>query len=275
MCISDTHCFSFGRRDALRESVKFSYGYELDDKEIRLNDISMLNSFLDKLRTKSKEVAVKSSGSHRVLGIDLGVNNLAVTSDNRFFHSAQVKQIKRKFKFLRSKLQAKRTRSSRRLLKKISGKEKHFMAWINHNISKEIVSSFDGGKIVMENLKGIRKVRRGKKMNYWISNWSFFQLQSFIQYKAERKGIEFVKVRPNYTSQICSKCGKIGSRSGSSFVCHCGFSLNSDLNASRNLASPMLEKRQAFVTKPCNRSNEAERSIRPIEAELTVKSPTL
>ena len=276
MCISDTHCFSFGRRDALRESVKFSYGYELDDKEIRLNDISMLNSFLDKLRTKSKEVAVKSSGSHRVLGIDLGVNNLAVTSDNRFFHSAQVKQIKRKFKFLRSKLQAKRTRSSRRLLKKISGKEKHFMAWINHNISKEIVSSFDGGKIVMENLKGIRKVRRGKKMNYWISNWSFFQLQSFIQYKAEIKGIEFVKVRPNYTSQICSKCGQLGSRSGCSFVCfHCGFSLNADLNASRNLASPMLEKRQANITSPHIHSDEHERVLNSIDCEVMDKYPAL
>ena len=125
------------------------------------------------------------------------------------------------------------------------------MVWVNHNISKDIVSKFNGNKIVMENLKGIRKQRRGKRMNYWISNWSFFQLQSFIQYKAERKGIEVVKVRPNYTSQICSNCGKLGSRSGCSFVCsHCGYSLNADLNASQNLASPILEQRQASVNKP-------------------------
>jgi hypothetical protein len=35
--------------------VKLSYGYELDDKEIRLNDISMLNSFLDNLKGQAQQ----------------------------------------------------------------------------------------------------------------------------------------------------------------------------------------------------------------------------
>src|SRR3990167_11072984 len=158
------------------------------------------------LFTFSKEVdAINNITQNIVLGIDLGVNNLAVTSDSRFYNSAKVKQIKRKFKFIRAKLQAKGTQSARRLLRKISGKEKRFMAWVNHNISKEIVSSFDGNKIVMENLKGIRKQRRGKRMNYWISNWSFCQLQNFIKYKAEREGIVVERVKPNYTSQICHR----------------------------------------------------------------------
>jgi putative transposase len=149
------------------------------------------------------------------------------------------------------------------------------MRGVNHKISKEIVDNFDGCKIVMENLKGIRRTNLGRRMNYWISNWSFFQLQSFIQYKAERKGIEFVKVRPNYTSQICSKCGKLGSRSGCSFVCHCGFSLNADLNASLNLASPMLEKRQALITKPHIRTDEHEGVLNAIECEVMDKYPAL
>ena len=201
------------------------------------------------------------NSQNQVLGIDLGINNLAVTSDNQFFKSSKVKQIKRKFKFLRGKLQAKGTRSAKRLLKKLSGKEKRFMAWVNHNISKKIVSSFTGNKIVMENLKGIRKIRRGKRMNYWISNWSFFQLQSFIQYKAERRGVEVVRVKPNYTSQICSNCGKLGSRSKGFFSCsHCGFSLSADLNASRNLASPMLEKRQGAVSHPYISSDDVKAS---------------
>ncbi len=223
-----------------------------------------------------KEVPANLNLQERVLGIDLGINNLAVTSDKQFFNSSKIKQAKRKFKFLRSKLQAKGTRSTKRLLKKISGKERRFMSWINHNISKEIVSSFTGNKIVMENLKGIRKIHRGRKMNYWISNWSFFQLQKFIEYKANFKGIEVVRVKPNYTSQICSKCGKLGSRSGSSFVCfHCGYSLNSDLNASQNLASPMLEKRQASVTKPYIRTDEHEGVLNPIECEVMDKYPCL
>ena len=128
----------------------------------------------------------------------------------------------------------------------------------------------------MENLKGIRKIWRGKRMNYWISNWSFFQLQNFIEYKANFKGIEVVGVRPNYTSQICSKCGKLGSRSGASFVCfHCGYSLNADLNASQNLASPMLEKRQVAVTQPNISTDEHKGVLNPIECEVRDKYPSL
>lgn len=213
-----------------------------------------------------------------VLGIDLGVNNLAVTSDNKFFNSHKVKQTKRKFKHLRTKLQAIGTQSARRLLKKVSGKETRWMAWINHNISKQIVTNFDGNRIVMENLKGIRKQWRGKRVNYWISNWSFYQLQSFIEYKAIMKGKTVDKVKPNYTSQICHRCGHLGTRSGGSFSCnHCGLSnFNADLNASRNLAHPKLVERQGTVTCPYSRSDEAKGITQSaIEAELTAKSPAL
>ncbi len=229
------------------------------------------------LFTFSKEVdAVEQNirSQNIVLGIDLGVNNLAVTSDCRFYNSRKVKQIKRKFKYLRSKLQAKGTRSAKRLLKKLSGRETRWMAWINHNISKDIVSTFKGNKIVMENLKGIREKRRGKVMNYWIHNWSFHQLQRFIEYKAILKGVEFVKVKPNYTSQICHKCGLLGSRSKGVFSCnHCVLNFYSaDLNAARNLARPMLVERQATVTSPYGRSDEVKGTTqRAIATELTTK----
>lgn len=35
--------------------VKFAYGYELDDEEMRLNDIALLSSFLDKLKEKAQQ----------------------------------------------------------------------------------------------------------------------------------------------------------------------------------------------------------------------------
>ncbi len=219
------------------------------------------------LFTFSKEPEVVSLTTQNVvLGIDLGIKNLAVTSDGKFFNSSIVKQVKRRFKFLRSKLQAKGTRAAKHLLREISGRETRFMAWYNHNISKAIVSRFKAGDaIVMENLKGIRKVWRGKRMNYWISNWSFYQLQSFIQYKAARKGINMVVIRPSYTSKLCSKCGKLASRNCGFFSCsHCGFSLNADLNAARNiayLAHNMLDERQAAVNQPHISSREAEASL--------------
>jgi IS605 OrfB family transposase len=233
------------------------------------------------LFTFSKEVTAteqNNASQNIVLGIDLGVNNLAVTSDGRFYNSHKVKQGKRKFKFLRAKLQSIGTRSAKRLLKKISGRETRWMKQINHCISKDIVSKFNGNKIVMEDLKGIRKQNRGKRMNYWISNWSFFQLQNFIQYKAERKGIEVVRVKPNYTSQICHKCGQLGSRLAGCFACsHCGLtSYSADLNSAKNLAHPMLAVRQAIVTSPYGLCNEHKSNSQvAIACEHKAKSPAL
>src|SRR3989344_8197347 len=174
--------------------------------------------------------------SNGVLGVDIGINNIAVTSDKRFFNARQIKRKKLMFKRLKSKLQAKGTRGAKRRLKSLSGKEKRFMTWVNHNISKQIVSCKEG-TIVMENLKGIRKKSKGKKLNYWLHSWSFYQLQRFVKYKATREGKDFFKVSPINTSKTCSNCGNIGTRVKSFFKCiHCDYSLNADLNASFNLA---------------------------------------
>jgi len=35
--------------------VRFAYGYEIDDKEVSLNDLAMLNSFLDKIKDMAKQ----------------------------------------------------------------------------------------------------------------------------------------------------------------------------------------------------------------------------
>ena len=149
----------------------------------------------------------------------------------QFFNSNIIKTKKLKFKRLKAKLQSKGTLSAKRLLKKISGKEQRFMKYWNHVISKEIIKGCEtGDTIILENLKGIRKTNQGKTMNYWISNWSFHQLQNFIEYKATHKGIEVVRVKPNFTSQICHRCGRLGSRLKGCFCCnHCGFLCIRDL----------------------------------------------
>lgn len=197
--------------------------------------------------TFSKEINANVSVA-RLVGVDLGVNNLAVTSDGQVFKSPKT-QIKQ-FQFMRRKLQAKGTKSARKHLRMISGRQKRFMAWVNHNVSKQIVSRADC--IVLENLKGIRKARNkhmGKRLNRWLNSWSFYQLQSFIQYKAEAMGKTVQFVNPYMTSQTCSNCGELGSRYGSSFVClHCNYDFDADFNASCNL-------RRLHVTQP-NVSND-------------------
>ncbi len=197
-----------------------------------------------------KEAPKDSQQHNRVLGVDLGVNKLAVTSDGRFF-GKNIKQLRVKHDRFFSILQSKGTKASKRKLKKISGSWRRFMRWSNHNISKSIVGSLNNGDvIVMEDLKGIRKTA---KYNKWIHKWSFYELQKFVEYKALEKGIRIVYINPRYTSKTCNVCNNIETIRHSGFIeCKiCGHCSDSDFSASKNIAQ--LYKRnmcKATVTKP-------------------------
>ncbi len=190
-----------------------------------------------------------------ILGIDLGIKKIAVTSNNVFYKSSHLKNIKGKYQKLKRDLQRKGTKSAKHKLKQISGKENRFVRDVNHCISKEIVNT-NNTVYALENLRNIRTNIKtyNKKLNYMIGNWSFAQLQMFIEYKAERVGKTIVYVRPNYTSQQCSKCGYIEkkNRKGNIFKCkQCEFELDADLNASRNIARiGKTDFLQASINKP-------------------------
>ena len=229
--------------------------------------------------TFSRDVNIDKISNGLQVGVDVGINNVAVTSNKVFFNANQIKRQRLKYKRLKAKLQSKGTRSAKRLLKAISGREKRFIKYWNHVISKEIVSDCDvGDLIVMENLKGIRNIMKGRKFNFWLHGWSFYQLHSFISYKALQKGVRTIKVSPYMTSQTCSRCGKVGSRFKGFFCCsHCGYSLNADLNASFNLAKhdSNADCVSVSVTMPDIRADEHKGSLRTIACEVMDKSPTL
>ena len=188
------------------------------------------------VETKCKE----QLPTKNILGIDRGCNNIAVCSNNQFFNSKQLKKVKGKYRHLRKKLQSKGTNSAKRLLKKLSGKENRFVKDCNHCISKKLVAlPFD--TFVLENLNIHAKKGKGRKFNTLLSNWSWFQLEQFLTYKAILQGKKVEYVDPRYTSQKCSICSYVyrGNRSKkhtSEFHCKsCGFKLHADLNASRNI----------------------------------------
>ena len=179
----------------------------------------------------------------KAIGVDLGINRLAVTSQPRFFGSKHLKESNNRSFRLRRALQGKGTKSARRHLKKLSGRLKRFQADCNHVIAKQIVSSCQpGDTLVMENLTDIReRTKARRQQRRAMSNWSFRQLQGFIAYKAAWKGVHVQFVDARYTSQACSRCGYIDKRNRvnqSQFSCkHCGYQQHADLNAASNLAS--------------------------------------
>ncbi len=177
------------------------------------------------------------------LGVDLGIVNIAVDSDGNVHSGEVVDRIRRKHQTSRKTRQRKRTKGTKKQLRKLAGKEARFRKQENHRISKTIVASAKGtGRgIALEDLKGIRDrttVRKRQRNRH--SGWSFFQLRSFLEYKAALAGVSVVQVDPRNTSKTCSVCGHCerGNRpTRDSFLCNqCRYSANADFNSARNLA---------------------------------------
>ncbi|MGY2974154.1 putative transposase [Thermostichus sp. MS-CIW-37] len=192
----------------------------------------------------------------RVLGVDLGRTDIAHTSEGDNWNGQQLNKVRDHYSRLRAALQrkaSKGTRSSRRrcrqLLQRLSGKERRFQAWVNHRISKAIVSraKATNSAIALEDLTGIRErvnqQPRSKAERRRANSWAFYQLRQFLEYKARVAGVSLVLVPPAYTSQTCHRCLHIhpeqgkSYRSGKSFKCgHCGWEGDADLNGANVIA---------------------------------------
>lgn len=176
------------------------------------------------------------------IGCDFGLTDIVVTSDGVKHSADGLNKYREHRQKVRSSIQRKGTRSSKRLLKRLSGKERTTATIINHTISKSIVQSakMQGKGISVEDLTNIRftSKRRNKKFKVKLGRWSFGQLRSFIDYKARLSGVKFVVVEPAYTSQTCSVCHSIGTRKNKSFTCtNCGNDMDADFNAAKNIAT--------------------------------------
>lgn len=179
------------------------------------------------------------------LGIDLGIVNLATDSEGETFSGEAVEKNRQRMQKLRSALQKKGTKSAKRHLKKLSGREARFRKDTNHVISKRIVQKAKAHRqaIAIEDLRHIRPrtertVKRSQRAKH--SSWSFHQLRFFLSYKAALAGVPLHTVDPRNTSKTCSACGhceKANRKSQASFVCRqCGLAANADENAAINIS---------------------------------------
>jgi putative transposase len=177
------------------------------------------------------------------LGVDLGIVNIATTSDGQRHAGSHLNRVRHRNQRLRTKLQRKGTKSAKRLLKRRRRKERRFATDTNHILSKRIVAEAErtGRGIALEDLRGIRgRVRLRTPQRATLHTWAFHQLGRFIAYKARRTGVMVVWVDPAYTSQACSGCGHVdraNRQDQATFQCRsCGFAGHADWNAARNIA---------------------------------------
>lgn len=188
-----------------------------------------------------------------VLGVDLGIVNIAVDSDGVIHAGAHLNGLRHRHRRLRKKLQAKGTKGARRLLRKRSRKEGRHATHVNHVISKRLVASAQGTTraIALEKLKGIRsRVTARKPRRATLHSWSFDQLGQFVIYKSRMAGVPLLFVDPRNSSRTCPCCGSVSKanrRTQSLFLCQsCGFSGLADCIA----ATVLRDRGRALVNAP-------------------------
>lgn len=150
------------------------------------------------------------------------------------------------FAKVRAELQSKGTRSAKRALKRISGRENRWMTDVNHQITKTLVTRYGTGTLfVLEDLKGVsfeedNLSKRSKTQRMQTRSWAFYQLEQLLTYKAKESGADVIKVSPAYTSQRCPKCGRIHKENRHhtihEYICDaCGYRSNDDRIGAMNL----------------------------------------
>jgi IS605 OrfB family transposase len=181
------------------------------------------------------------------VGVDLGLSHPAVTSEGGFLGKKHWKEVESRIFRRKRQLQSKGSKSARRRLRILRGKQARFRRDCDHILSKQIVEGVGpGGRVILENLKDIRsrvRQRKGQQQRR-LHAWSFAQLRHFVCYKSECVGVRVTFIDPRHTSQTCSRCGhqhRSNRRSQSLFKCRkCSFMLNADLNAARNVRDKYL-----------------------------------
>ena len=115
----------------------------------------------------------------------------------------------------------------------------------NHVIVNNLIQSNPNtNTFVLEILTGIRNKKRGKKLNTFLSQWSYYQLETILTYKTQTIGVTVDYIDPRYTSQACNQCGVINknNRSRNKYSCECGWVAHADVNAAMNIRDLSVRK---------------------------------
>ena len=203
---------------------------------------------------------IENLDSNKILGVDLGVALPICASVNgdldRFtIRGGEIEEFRRRVESRKRSLleQGKYCGDGRighgiktrnKSVYAIEDKIARFRDTTNHKYSRALIDyavKKGCGTIQMEELNGITR-----EADRFLKNWSYFDLQQKIEYKAKEKGINVIYIKPRYTSQRCSRCGNIDSdnrKNQAHFVCKkCGFKENADYNASQNIGIRDIDK---------------------------------
>jgi IS605 OrfB family transposase len=188
-----------------------------------------------------------------MVGIDLGLKSVATLSDGtsyeapRIFRKSQEElakaQRKGKKKLVQGKIHLIKNKHQKRVVRNIHAKIANRRKDFNHKLSNEITNKYS--HIFVGNVKSSDIIKtQAKGMAKSVYDVSWFQLKSFLVYKALAKGGVCQEVSEKYSTQTCSSCGCISAASPKGkaglnireWICSdCGTHHDRDTNAARNI----------------------------------------
>ena len=207
----------------------------------------------------------KREPTGKTIGLDVGLTHFYTDSDgNTVENPRHLRKSERSLKKLNrrlsrtqkgSKNRAKARNCLSRKHLKVSRRRKDFAV----KLARCVVQSND--LVAYEDLQ-VRNMVKNKKLSKSISDAAWTAFRNWIEYFGKVFGVATVAVPPHYTSQNCSSCGKVAKKSLSqrTHICpHCGFVLDRDWNAARNILE--LGLRTVGHTETSNASGDIDKSL--------------
>ena len=188
----------------------------------------------------------KSKANKNVIGVDLGMTHIAVTSEDKHYGTISdelARRVEKKATGIarKQKLNACLKRKGLPTVNLTDHKAEAFARnEIGRALNKLVGNLPEGSPAAIERLN-VKDMRfKSRQMNRRLRASQLGYIRDKLRFKLDERGIRYRPVQPAYSSQQCSHCGYVSSlnrRSQAEFICqHCGFSCNADVNAALVIA---------------------------------------
>ncbi|GAB3421499.1 RNA-guided endonuclease TnpB family protein [Haloparvum alkalitolerans] len=221
--------------------------YEVTGAELHLRDGEWFLHLRTKAEVESDTPEQATTEHSTVLGVDLGVNQLAVTSTGTFWSGSEFDHWRQEYEKRRASLQQCGSRYAHRNIQSVGRKETGRFNMMLHRIADGIIDEAAENGVAVIAFEELTGIRDRLPEASWGHKWAFERLYEYVEYKVELHGIDVVQVDPENTSRRCSECGFThpDNRDGEDFLClKCGYENHADYNAAKNIGLRYLRRNQ-------------------------------